>query len=76
MEIAETIKPRDMWMPIFVMVMSLLIALGFNSCQPGPIERLNDWMGWKDDHTAEEVVEVIIDAETNVDVDLTPRSPE
>ncbi len=37
---------------------------------------LNEYVGLSDDNLAEEVVEVIIEAKTGLDVDLTPGSRE
>ncbi len=37
---------------------------------------LNEYMGLEDDNIAEEVVEIVIEAKTGLDVDLTPGSKE
>lgn len=50
--------------------------LGCVACQYNPIERFNDYMGWQDDNIAEEAVEFVIEKESGVDLDLSPRSPE
>lgn len=60
-------------MALLFMVSLGLVCFG---CQKSPVEALNDYFGWKDDNVIEEVAEDIIDHETGVNIDVTPRSPE
>lgn len=56
------------------LLMICLIVTLCSSCNP--IEQLDDKLGVKDDNIIEETVEFGIKAETGIDIDLTPRSPE
>jgi len=66
------------WFEIAVLKIAIfaLILAACQSCQPSPIERFNDWMGWRDDNIAEEALEFVIEKEAGIDFDLSPRSPE
>lgn len=49
----------------------LMIATGCN-----PLPKVYEYMGWEDDNVLEEVAEYAIEWQTDIDVDLTPESPE
>ena len=46
------------------------------SCSPTPIERFNDWVSWSDDNLAEEALEYMLEKESGIDLDFSPRSAE
>lgn len=56
-------------MYIALIILSLCILA--HGCQT-----LNDKTGMKDDNIIEESIEAVIKAETGIDMDLSPRSPE
>lgn len=59
-----------------VKIISLfLFCISLISCV-SPIEKINDYMGWKDDNIVEETTEYILKKETDIDLDFTPRSEE
>ena len=65
-------------------VIAGLISLGLlmiflalmSSCSPTPVERFNDWVGWNDDSLGEEALEYMLEKETGIDIDFSPRSAE
>ena len=47
-----------------------------SSCNPTPVERFNDWVSWSDDNLAEEALEYMLEKESGIDLDFSPRSAE
>jgi hypothetical protein len=56
---------------LFIVIVIVGLAILANGCT-----RINEWMGWRQDNPAEEILEGIIEKETGVDVDLSWESPE
>ena len=54
----------------------LLLSLVCCACQYHPVHQFNDYMGWSDDNVLEEAAEFIIESESGIEIDLSPRSPE
>jgi hypothetical protein len=63
-------------MVFFGIIILLIVIVGMTLISCNPIESFNDWIGLKDDHIAEEILEEVIEHQTGVEVDLTERSPE
>ncbi len=53
-----------------------IIAIGLTSCETTPIEYINDYYEFDDDNIVEEIGEAIIEIQTGIDVDLSPRTEE
>lgn len=65
---------NDAFFWTFVFVCFMILGFCVNSCNP--VEHFNDKADLEDDHLVEELTEYIIEHQTGIDVDLTPRSPE
>jgi predicted small secreted protein len=52
------------------------LALVVFACLTTACEPINRWIGQDDDWAGEEILEAAIRYKTNVDIDLTPSSPE
>lgn len=52
------------------------LALVVFACLTTACEPINRWIGQDDDWAGEELLEAAIRYKTNVDIDLTPSSPE
>ena len=64
----------DIFFVILIFVSAALIALSVACIYPFQV--VNDMAGSDDDHNVEEAVESIIQHNTGIDIDLTPRSKE
>lgn len=56
--------------------MLLIVSIGMLFCSCGIVEKMNDKLGLPDDNILEEAVEFMLEKETGIDVDFTPRSIE
>ena len=65
---------RDISFVALTFCVGVLIALSLAFIFP--FETINDMTGADDDHSVEEAVESIIQHNTGIDIDLTPRSQE
>ena len=67
-------EARDISFVALTFCVGVLIALSLAFIFP--LETVNDITGSDDDHSIEEAIESVIQHNTGIDIDLTPRSQE
>ena len=67
-ELLKQIKEENVMKILYVCITLVILTTACSS--------VNEYFGWNDDHPAEEFFEAVIEAETGLDIDLSPMSPE